>query len=126
MISAYLSYQQINSKPTDLLLDDFDFEVIPVSTSSVAILPIKTSKFLHRPGITAISTTTSLRVSLRDQVPKVFVLVSSLFEVLDEGTDLARDDRVGRKTTPIKPSKLGDSDISEYLGDQSRSGQTKR
>ena len=126
MKSAYLSYQQIDSKLTNLLLDDFEFAVTPVSTSSVTILPIKTSQFLHRPGITAISTTTSLRVSLRDQVPKVFVLVSSLFEVLDEGTNLARDDRSLRKTTPIDPSKLGDSDISEYLGDQSRSGQTKR
>jgi hypothetical protein len=118
MISAHLPYLQRNHELTNLSLDDFEFAITPMMISSIFILPIKTSKFLPCPGVTAISTSFRLRVALGNQSPKVFVLVSSSFKILDELRDLAGDYSSLGKAGLVKLLTFGKRDIGKYLSSQ--------
>jgi hypothetical protein len=86
--------------------------------SSIFILPIKTSKFLPCPGVTAIPTSLRLRVALGDQSPKVFVLVSSSFKIPDELRDLAGDYSSLGKAGFVELLAFGKRNIGKYLSSQ--------
>lgn len=104
-----------NQGLTDLFLDSFELEIVPMKPSTGSFLPVKSSELLHRPGITIIGTTIFLRVLLGDQLPKVFVLVSSLFEIPDELWDFARNHGRDREAGRVESSILGERDIGKYL-----------